>query len=124
MIINFHFFIVFIYFYLSHFSKFIVFNDLKINLYKIYVDFVIVSRMNSVKLFNNYVYYIKHIIFILFVLILHYEFKMIHYKYCTRNIFIYYLMNKSNLCIYLDTYTRIIENCISFKVDTIIHKLI
>lgn len=33
-------------------------------------------------------------------------------------------MNKSNLCIYLDTYTRIIEKCISLKLDTIIQKLI
>ena len=66
----------------------------------------------------------KYCFIIATVLLLHYEFKMLHYKYCTKNIFIYYLMNKSNMCIYLDAYTRIIENCISIKIDTIIQKLI
>lgn len=80
--------------------------------------------MTSIKYYNHVSYYFKHICFVLIVLILHYEFKMLHYKYCTKNIFIYYLMNKSNLCMHLDTYTRIIENCISFKVDTMIQKLI
>ena len=73
---------------------------------------------------NHLVYYVKTFIIVFIVLLLHYEFKMLHYKYCTKNIFIYYLMNKSNMCIYLDTYTRIIENCISIKIDTIIQKLI
>ena len=80
--------------------------------------------MTIIKQSNNFVYYIKHFIFILVVLLLHYEFKMWHYNYCTKNVVIYYLMNKSNLCIYLDTYTRIIENCISFKIDKVIQKLI
>ncbi len=79
---------------------------------------------NNNKDFKNYCVLMHYCLLFLIIIFTHYELKVIQYKYCTKNIFVYYLMNNSNLCIFLDAYTKIIEKCISVQLDTIFNKLI
>lgn len=74
--------------------------------------------------FKKYCVVMQYCLLFLIIIFTHYELKVIQYRYCTKNVFVYYLMNNSNLCISLDTYTKLIEKCISVKLDTIFNKLI
>ena len=51
---------------------------------------------------------------------IHYKMKELQHSYCTGNIIKYYLMRNSNLCRYLDTYSKLLESVISIKLDKLL----
>jgi hypothetical protein len=83
-----------------------------------YVNTYLTGKINK---YNTVCF--KYIVLFLIAIFVHYELKMFQYKYCTKNMFLYYLMKNSNLCIFLDTYSQIIEQCISVKLDMTINKI-
>jgi hypothetical protein len=81
------------------------------------------SKNNDIK-YNNYVkYYSIYSLIIFLFIVVHYEMKVLQFNYCSKNIFIHYLMKNSNMCMYLDTYSKAIEKLMFYKLDNTVNLL-